>query len=46
MMDKKLPLVSYAFAAMSGICFLSGLAILSREGRNATCTDLRRSYPC
>ena len=33
-MDKKLPLVSYALAAMSGICFMSGLFILSNEGGN------------
>lgn len=28
-MDKKLSLVSYTLAAMAGICFISGLAILS-----------------
>lgn len=30
-MDKKLPLISYTFVAMSGICFLGGLFILSGE---------------
>ena len=28
-MDVGLTLVSYAFAAMSGICFVTGLAVLS-----------------
>ena len=32
-MDKKISLVSYTLAAMAGICFISGLAILSDEGR-------------
>lgn len=32
-MDNKLSLVSYTFAAMAGICFISGLVILSTEGR-------------
>ena len=32
-MDNKLPLISYTLAAMSGICFIGGLAILSTEGR-------------
>lgn len=45
-MDRKIPLVSYTLAALSGICFIGGLAILSREGRNDTWTDLRDSYPC
>lgn len=45
-MDKKIPLVSYTLAAMSGICFFSGLVILSREGRKTIWTDLRGSYPC
>ncbi len=45
-MDRKIPLVSYTLAALSGICFIGGLAILSREGRNDTWTDLRGSYPC
>lgn len=33
-MDNKLPLISYTLAAMSGICFLGGLVILSSEGRH------------
>ena len=33
-MDDKLPLISYTLAAMSGICFIGGLIILSTEGRN------------
>lgn len=45
-MDNKLPLISYALAAMSGICFIGGLVILSSEGRINTCIDSRRSYPC
>lgn len=45
-MDDKLPLISYAFAAMSGICFIGGLIILSSEGRVPVCTDSKKSYPC
>jgi hypothetical protein len=45
-MDRKLPLISYTLATLSGICFLSGLVILSSEGRNTLWTDLGRSYPC
>lgn len=44
-MDNKMPLVSYTLAVASGVCFLGGLVILSREGRKTTCTDLRRFYP-
>lgn len=44
-MDAKLPLVSYTLATMSGICFISGLIILSSEGRQTVWTGLRRSYP-
>lgn len=44
--NRKLPLVSYALATVSGVCFLSGLMILSREGRKTVWTDLRGSYPC
>lgn len=33
-MNNKLPLISYTFAAMAGICFVRGLVILSSEGRN------------
>jgi hypothetical protein len=29
-MDNKLSLVSYTLAAMAGICFVSGLVILSK----------------
>lgn len=32
-MDNKLSLVSYTLAAMAGICFVSGLVIISTEGR-------------
>lgn len=32
-MDKKLSLVSYALATMAALSFISGLAILSTEGR-------------
>lgn len=32
-MDKKLSLVSYALATVAAISFISGLAILSSEGR-------------
>ena len=45
-MDKKMPLITYTLAAFSGICFLSGLVILSSEGRIDTCTDSRSSYQC
>jgi hypothetical protein len=45
-MDNKLPLISYTLAAVSGICFLSGLVIISREGRTNTWKDLGSSYPC
>lgn len=45
-MDNKMPIISYTFAAMSGICFVGGLIILSREGRKTTCTDSRRSCLC
>lgn len=31
-MDRKLPLISYTLAAISGICFIGGLVILSGEG--------------
>lgn len=31
-MRNRLNLISYTLAAMAGICFLSGLAILSNEG--------------
>lgn len=45
-MDDKLPLISYTLAAMSGICFVGGLIILSSERRNHVWTDLRGSYTC
>lgn len=45
-MDNKMPLISYTLATMSGICFLGGLIILSREGRQNEWTDSRESYPC
>ena len=31
-MDAKIPLVSYVLATVSGICFISGFYILSKEG--------------
>jgi hypothetical protein len=43
-MDNKKPLISYTLAALSGICFLGGLLILSGEGSSVICTDLRSSY--
>lgn len=43
-MDNKLPLISYALATMSGICFVGGLVLLSREGRQTEWIGLRRSY--
>lgn len=46
MEDKKLPLVSYTLAAISGICFVGGLMILSVEGRKPVWTDLKESYQC
>ena len=45
-MDNKLPLISYTFAAMAGICFIRGLVILSSEGRYTECTESRRYYQC
>lgn len=44
-MDNKIPLISYALAAMSGVCFLGGLVVLSREGRTTMWTDSRDCYP-
>lgn len=32
-MDNKISLVSYTLAAMAGICLVSGLYILTGEGR-------------
>lgn len=43
-MDNKLPLVSYALAAMSGLCFVGGLVLLSSEGRQTEWIGLGRSY--
>lgn len=31
-MDKKVPLMCYTLAVLSGICFVGGLYILSTEG--------------
>lgn len=46
-MDNKCLFMSYTLAVASGICFLSGLIILSREG---ACTpewnDSKGSYMC
>ena len=44
-MDNKLPLISYTLAAMSGICFVGGLVLLSSERRQPEWIGLRRSYP-
>lgn len=44
-MDNKLPLISYTLAALSGICFMGGLVILSSEGRQSIWTGLKKSYP-
>ena len=43
-MNNKIPLISYTFAALAGICFIRGLVILSSEGRYPECTDLRNYY--
>lgn len=32
-MNNKLSLISYTLAAMAGICFVSGIVIISSEGR-------------
>ncbi len=32
-MNNRLSIVSYSLAAMASICFLSGLVILSNEGK-------------
>lgn len=45
-MDKKIPLITYTLAAMSSICFIGGLIILSGEGSHSVWTDLRGSYTC
>lgn len=45
-MDNKMPIITCALAAMSGICFVGGLVILSSEGRQHIWTGLRRSYQC
>lgn len=44
-MNNRIPLISYTLAAVSGICFISGLVILSSEGRIDVCTDSRSLYP-
>lgn len=31
-MDNKLPIISYALAALSSACFIGGLVLLSGEG--------------
>lgn len=43
-MDNKSPLISYALATLSGICFVSGLAMLSDKGGKALCTSLEKFY--
>ena len=32
-MDNKTSVISYALAAVAGICFIQGLVIISTEGR-------------
>lgn len=44
-MSDKLSLISYTLAAMAGICFLSGLVILTDKGESLGWTDLRVFYP-
>ena len=44
-MDDKLPIISYALAAMSGLFFIGGLALLSSERRQPEWIELKRSYP-
>ena len=39
-MDAKLSVASYTLALLSGICFVSGLVILSNEGRDHLWNDL------
>ena len=41
-MDNKLPLISYTFAALAGICFIRGLVILSSEGSIQKCIESER----
>lgn len=43
-MDTNKPLLSYTLAVLSGICFVSGIILLSSEGSTSTCTDSRKSY--
>lgn len=42
MMKDRLSLVSYSLATIAGICFVSGLYILSGEGSIQTWTDLKQ----
>lgn len=44
-MDNRLPIISYTLAVVSSVCFIGGIAILSREGRTSMCTDSRKFYP-
>lgn len=43
-MDGKLSIVSYALAVVSGVLFVSGLALLSNEGREHLWTDSKNYY--
>lgn len=41
-MNNKLPIIPYALAILSGVSFVCGLVILTSEGSNTLCIDLRR----
>ena len=43
-MDNKIPLISYTLAAMSGICFVGGLVLISSERRQPEWRGLVKSY--
>jgi hypothetical protein len=45
-MDSKKPLISCSLATMAGICFMSGIAILSSEGRHVKCTSSKTLSRC
>lgn len=47
MMDNKLAsFMSYTLATMAGICFISGIVILSSEGENPKWRESRKYYQC
>lgn len=43
-MGDKMSFISYTLALVSGVCFISGLAILSNERREHLWTDSKNSY--